>query len=292
MSLFVNWSITVITKILTWVVERGQEIGSLVTALAIIAGGGWAIYQQIKKRRAESAEWLHRLFTGFFVDANAKTFRRLLEFDYQGTLSPLLERVLINEEAECNREEQDMLTDLDTALNYLEFILHLEDSKRLDKRDRLAMFRHWYEQLKDPKRAALRMYLRKFDPEALTKEACVGPPVSHERIAFYGTLKEESVQTKVGVKKGDLSRVGSCMLRGKLIAVSKGEYVGLVEEGNEQITADLYDVLNRSVFAALDKYEEFYPDNAQESLYRRKIVYLGDRAGDAWVYISVGEQRA
>jgi hypothetical protein len=45
MSVFVNWSITVITNILTWVVERGQEIGSLVTALAIIAGGVWAIYQ-------------------------------------------------------------------------------------------------------------------------------------------------------------------------------------------------------------------------------------------------------
>ena len=128
MSVFVNWSFTVITRILTWVVERGQEIGSLVTALAIIAGGGWAIYQQIKKRRAESAEWLHRLFTGFFVDANAKTFRRLLEFDYQGRVFPLLERVLSNEEAERNREEQDMLTDLDTALNFLQIIGELYGS--------------------------------------------------------------------------------------------------------------------------------------------------------------------
>jgi hypothetical protein len=61
---------------------------------------------------------------------------------------------------------------------------------------------------------------------------------------------------------------------------------------NEQIAADLYDVLNPSVFTALDKYEEFFPDNAQVSLYRRKVVHLGDLAGDAWVYISVGENRA
>ena len=95
-----------IVRCLTWL-KTIQATGAVV----IIAGGGWAIYQQIKKRRPESAEWLHRLFTGFFVDANAKTFRRLLEFDYPGRLSPLLERVLINEEAECDREEQDMLTD-------------------------------------------------------------------------------------------------------------------------------------------------------------------------------------
>jgi hypothetical protein len=47
-----------IVRCLTWL-KTIQATGAVV----IIAGGGWAIYQQIKKRRAESAEWLHRLFT-------------------------------------------------------------------------------------------------------------------------------------------------------------------------------------------------------------------------------------
>lgn len=191
--------------------DKGQEIGSLLTAAGLIGGGFWALYLHDKGRKAESAEWLHRLFTAFFVDANGKSFRGLLDFSYHDKLRPLLERVLIDQAVEYSTEEQKTLIDLDTALNYLEFILHLENTERLDRSDREAMFGTWYSQMRESDRAALRLYLRRFGYEALAEDACPDmkrrSKPSHEQIAFYGSLRDESVRTKAGVEKGDLLTV-------------------------------------------------------------------------------------
>ena len=75
--------------------------------------------------------------------------------------------------------------------------------------------------MQDPDRAALRYYVRKFGFEALAKEAyrgCVQP----ERIAFYGTLRAESVQAEQGVEKGALRPYQPCRIAGKLVPVPRG----------------------------------------------------------------------
>jgi Gamma-glutamyl cyclotransferase, AIG2-like len=275
---------------LSWIKDHGQEIGSLVTAFGLILGGAWANHMYGRKRRADSAEWLHRLFTGFFVDANGKDSRRLLDFRYAERLRPLLERALIDEQTSFSEEEEQLLIQLDTALNYLEFILHLENTRRLEHGDREAMFGEWYKQMQEPDRAALRYYLRKFGFEALAEEA-YGGCVQPERIAFYGTLKDESVRGEQGVAKGDLRLYKPCRISGELVPVDGGTYEGLVTGKKDPfISAELYDVINPEVLKQLDRYEEFYPDRLEDSLYRRTVVRTDAPAVDAWVFIYAGKE--
>ena len=70
-----------------------------------------------------------------------------------------------------------------------------------------------------------------------------------------------------------------------------GTYEGLVT-GKEDplISAELYDVINPHALKQLDRYEEFYPDRPEDSLYRRTVVRIDEPAVDAWVYIYAGKK--
>jgi gamma-glutamylcyclotransferase (GGCT)/AIG2-like uncharacterized protein YtfP len=267
-------------SILEWTKDYGQGVGSLITAFGLVAGGFWALLSYTKSRKKESAEWLHRLFTGFYVDANAKSFRRVLEYDYVNTLLPVMEKALKDEEETYSKNEQITLTELDTVLNYLEFVLHLESRGSLARKDRDSMFGSWYKEMRGPERATLRYYLRRFSYEALAKESCESdqPLHTHEQIAFYGTLtKAGGAQEKLGIQ-GCLNPAGKCKIRGAL--VQREGFSGLVE-GNESIPGELYDIYKRTVFKKLDQYEG--PN------YRRTVVRLSEPARDAWVYVYVGQ---
>lgn len=268
-----------------WINKYGQSLGSMITAIALIIGGAWAIWSYHESKSRDSAEWLHRLFTGFFVDAGAKSFRMVMEYDYHDRLLPLVERSLINELASYTPDEQRVLSELDTILNYLEFVIHLEKRGSLKRRDREAMFGFWFQELKRPDRAALRYYFHRFGFEGLAGETCTGHPPGafKECIAFYGTLKEgSSVQAEIGVKDG-LRKIGTCEIHGKLVPVE--DYAGLVP-GPGRVPGELFKVLDPTVFGKLDEYEEFYPDGQRPSLYRRVVVRLASPPRDAWVYVS------
>ena len=237
---------------LEWVKGYGEGIGSLVTAAALVVGGFWAIYEYNTAKKYESAKWLHDVFHSFYLDPRFDKLRICLEFDYTNKLAPLIERVLIDENAEVTETDKLLLCDLDTTLNYLEFILHLEKTKHLSESDRKAIFAFWYELICRPDYAALRMYVRQCGYEAISSAIVMLSGTGKSRancIAFYGTLVGgHGTQEDLGVKE-KLRHLGSCIINGELRDL--GEFPGLVT-GDQMIRGELYEVADLAALMAFD----------------------------------------
>ncbi len=82
---------------------------------------------------------------------------------------------------------------------------------------------------------------------------------------------------------GRLAPAGAAAMRGALYSL--GAYPGLVPGGRGLVHGELYRVLDPRVFAPLDRYEDFWPDDPAASLFRRVRAPLSGRADTAWVYV-------
>lgn len=276
-------------QFLEWIRYYGPGIGNLVTALGVVLGGLWAIWEYRKAKSRESAKWLHDLFSSFYLDHRFDKLRIALEFEYSERLAPVVERVLIDENARFVEAEKQVLCDLDTILNYLEFILHLEKSNHLGTNDRQAIFAYWYELISKPDYAALRMYLCQFGYEAISFAIAGYDGILQTRplcIAFYGTLTgEHGTLLELGLKE-KLTDLGSCIIKGELRDL--GEYPGLVP-GDGAVRGEIHAVTDLAAFTALDDYEEFDPANIEKSKFIRRAVRLNDPEIDCWVYFYNGD---
>jgi gamma-glutamylcyclotransferase (GGCT)/AIG2-like uncharacterized protein YtfP len=272
-----------------WSKDYGEGLGSLVTAVTVVAGGVWAIWEYRRAKSRESAKWLHDLFSSFYLEHTFDKLRMGLEFEYSNKLAPLIERVLIDDNAEFSEADKQLLCDLDTTLNYLEFILHLEKSKHLGRSDRQAIFAFWYQLISKPDYAALRMYLCQFGYEGISWAVAGSYSVNQTRpqcVAFYGTLTgEHGTQEDLGLK-GKLTVLGLCTINGELRDL--GEYPGLVP-GGEAVRGELYEVTDTAAFKILDDYEEFEPSHPEKSVFVRRAVRLKDPEIDCWAYFYNGD---
>lgn len=260
-------------------------IGALkdvIGVVILVPAAIWTVLIYRKSKRKESAEWLHSLFSSFYLTPEFRNLRMHLEFDYSEKLCPLIERDLIDENAIFSEPEKQLLCDLDTSLNYFEFILHLESEGQLRNEDRQAIFNYWYELLAEPTQPSLRIYLRRFGYEKISdllQARC-------ECVAFYGSLmKDQGPQEKLLIT-GKLKLVGSCSIPGTLYDL--GEYPGLVK-GDGVVPGELYEVADKSVFIKLDDYEEFNHTHPDQSLFVRRGVRLSEPKVDCWVYFFCGD---
>src|SRR5439155_12404718 len=124
-------------------------------------------------------------------------------------LRSAIERTLIDEAASFSEAERLVLCDLDTCLNYFEFVLYLESEKQISFDDRDALFHYWYSWMAEKDRSALRMYIARFDYDRLCEELRItaepdafGPP--DRRIAVYGTLLRDDALREIGIVAGEL----------------------------------------------------------------------------------------
>lgn len=104
-------------------------------------------------------------------------------------------------------------------------------------------------------------------------------------IVLYGSLMSSfPMQQDLGLHN-NMTLVGPCELPGKLYDL--GEYPGLIggSDGNYLVSAELYHFSGQETLTALDDYEDYKPDNEQESLYVRTLVNLYEPSLQAWVYI-------
>jgi len=267
------------------VLERHK---SAITIPAALIGGVWALWIYYRSKEKERAEWLHELFTSFYLSKDLCQVRMSLEFG-AAELIPLIERVMISPDVTFDENQRKLLCDLDTSLNYFEFILHLEERGQLRTADREAIFKYWYNLINEPTLASMRMYISRYDYEALAK--LVKKTIkyrSKECIALYGSLRESDLSKGKPSLEQKLSPIGPCSIPGYLYDL--GKYPGLVK-GPGIVTGELYEIVDPTILNELDEYEGFNRTNPNESLFVRRGVQLTKPVVDCWIYYYSGEIR-
>jgi len=106
-----------------------------------------------------------------------------------------------------------------------------------------------------------------------------------EYLACYGTLMSGfPCQEELGVREL-LAPAGPCKIRGALIDL--GEWPGLVA-GEGVVEGELFRILDVSVFATLDPFEDCDPADPEGSSFLRSVVRLIEPDVHAWVYTASG----
>jgi len=254
-----------------------------IAVIILVPGAVWTFWIYRKSKKKESAEWLHKIFTSFYLSNDIYPIRTAIEFESETKLRPVIERMLVDEGAETTNEERKVLCDVDTLLNYFEFILYLEETKQISRADCEKLFDYWFSLLNKPSLAYLRLYCHRFGYEGICEKItgqskCSDVP---ECIAFYGSLMEDRGKQEELKIKDYLEMLGPCEIRGRLYHF--GEYPGLVH-GDGRVKAELYKVKDLRVFPRLDSYEEFDVRDLEHSLFVRHVVRLQEPQLDAWVY--------
>lgn len=258
--------------------EKLNALASVILALAAFVAGIWTVYHFRKTRRLEAAKWLRQLFSEFYIESAFFKVRSLLEYHYEDALGPLIEHRITNRDIPISSDDINLLRELDTLLNYFEFILYLEHEGHLSKKDRKALFEYWYDLLNQHSSGGLRRYIARFGFERIATSLNIQ---SREYVAFYGSLMTSmNGANRVNIKNS-LVYVSSCKISGMIFDI--GEYPGLIA-GDSIVYAELHEVLNLSVFRELDAFEHYYPNDNNRSLYTRRCIRLAEPGIDAWVY--------
>ena len=273
---------------LRYVIQRLDAHKDAITVIVLVPAACWTLWLYRKSKKKESAKWLQELFTSFYLGKDFYSIRTALEFDSETKVRPIVERVLTDDNVNATKEEQSLLCDLDNLLNYFEFILYLQERKQIKRSDCDALFDYWFGLLKQPENAYLRFYCRHCGYEEICQMIAGGKgcPEAPEYIAFYGSLRQGGGLHETLKIKDKLVLVGPCEIHGDLYDL--GEYPGLAP-GHSRVRGELFEIKDRTVFKALDDYEEFDPANPHTSLFRRRVVRLAHPAADSWVYYYNGK---
>jgi len=257
-----------------------QALGSMLLGVGAISTGLWAVFNYRQTRQYGAATWLQGVYKDFYLADTFAPIRQVLEYHYAETAGPLLSRRILDREIPPTEDEEVLLRELDTLLNYFEYVLYLEDKQQLSNRDRLAVFEYWFDLLKEPECASLRRYAARFRFERVV--SALGAHAS-EYVAVYGSLRqgfESSDSPKLG---NQLRASGLCHIPGNIYDV--GGYPGLVL-GDGNVLGELYEVPDPSLFPMVDEYEQYSANEYEKSLYVRKAVRLRQPDDiDAWIYV-------
>jgi gamma-glutamylcyclotransferase (GGCT)/AIG2-like uncharacterized protein YtfP len=115
------------------------------------------------------------------------------------------------------------------------------------------------------------------------------------RFFAYGTLRQGHAPVEIASSVERLSPLGRGVARGRCIDL--GAYPGAIfDDTGDEIEGEVYDVPNDSIWAELDAYEGFEPENPAASLFIRKLLTVRriDGTGDVlcWAYEYNGAEDA
>lgn len=103
-----------------------------------------------------------------------------------------------------------------------------------------------------------------------------------DAFAVYGLLRKgASGFARFGLERA-FRPLGPCTIPGLIHDL--GGYPGLVE-GRGEVVGELFEVIDPSVIARLDAFEDYYPQAPDRSRYLRRQITLLTPARKAWVYV-------
>jgi hypothetical protein len=123
--------------------DAWAAIGQMLLGVGAIFGAWWAIYNYIQSRRHEAAIWLQGIYRDFYLADTFTEIRQTLEYHFKEIVDPLLLKRIRNRTSSTTPAEEVLLCELDTLLNYFEYILFLEDEHHFSAKDRQAMLKYW-----------------------------------------------------------------------------------------------------------------------------------------------------
>ncbi len=103
----------------------------------------WAILTYRRAKKVEVARLQKQIFDDLFLSGKFDAIREALDWDYAKKIGPVLRtlRAEPDQVAPCDRT---ILTELDNFLNLIEYVLYLEqDKKLLTAADRKALLAYW-----------------------------------------------------------------------------------------------------------------------------------------------------
>ena len=100
----------------------------------------------------------------------------------------------------------------------------------------------------------------------------------------YGTLKSGLAPAEIAGVTSKLKSLGPGIVRGTLYNL--GSYPGLRLDGKDEITGEVLEFQDHSIFESLDAYEGYDPRRPEQSLFirRRCRVRLENKDLICWVY--------
>jgi gamma-glutamylcyclotransferase (GGCT)/AIG2-like uncharacterized protein YtfP len=261
------------------------------TAVGALVGGIWALVIYRRGKRREAAQWMHDIFQRFQLGSEFDRAKLIFDFQYSDLVEPIHAALVAGGNAALDPSKRGDSQHVDRLLNYLEHLVYLADNGHAKWSDCMAYFQYWLDLLSDPERGALRRYLVRFGYEGLARVARASPD---DFLLLYGSLgRGEAMHNKLGLNKA-LQRVGVREIQGTLYDL--GDFPGLVL-GSGVVVAELFKILDLSVFSRLDEFEEYDHTNPETSLYRRTTIQLlryrgriasklyGHPMIDPWIYV-------
>lgn len=141
--------------------DAWAAIGQMLLGVGAVFGGFWALYNYKQSRRHEAAIWLQGIYKDFYLADTFTKIRQVLEYHYNELVDPLLLKRIDNPCASTTTDQDALLCELDTLLNYFEYILFLEDEHRFSRKDRQAMLKYWLNLMR--RYESLKHYAAKFN---------------------------------------------------------------------------------------------------------------------------------
>ena len=107
-----------------------------------------------------------------------------------------------------------------------------------------------------------------------------------EFVFLYGSLMRgfESHETVDIPSRAEFAGEAHCV--GTLYDL--GDYPGMTLEGNGRVRGELYRAVDDGLIDDLDRFEGYYPESTDDSLYVRHLEEVVDRDLNAWVYLYNG----
>ncbi len=280
---------------------------SVVTVSAVI-GAAWTLYLHKRNRLTERAEWQRELFKYVYLNDKSNGARNKLEYAYAQQLAPVLQKRLTNRDIDLNKEEVELLVELDNFLNVFEHTLYLKEKGVVSDADMDALFYYWFDIMKSEERGLLRRYVIDFGFKRIVKHLALSKD-DPQYIFFYGTLKHSRAWTKLGDGNRiyefiEAGSVRHARARGELRVANIGNesypmlgYLSPDYSGEpKHVFGKIYKLVNVSAaFQKLDPFEKFNPrwDLKNNTFIRTciQVECLDEEknevtgVSDAWIYI-------
>jgi hypothetical protein len=128
----------------------------------------WAILTYRRGKTVEVARLQKQIFDDVYLSGKFDAVRHAIDLDFATRMAPILDIVAKGDETRLGKEDRALLLELDNFLNLIEYVLYLEQDKKLmTKDDRKTLLAYWIGLVCDHR--PLRDYVSRYGYERLDK---------------------------------------------------------------------------------------------------------------------------